>query len=220
MKLRALDDTAREQGLAVLGAFHPNEEDAAPVGTGTLVLLGPDGTAFWRLFRESAEFGDGAADPVDRWSVRAVGALAVRFDAVALYPFTGPPWHPFSAWARRSGRAWGSPLGGMLVHETAGLFVSFRGALALREQLKLPVPSAGPPCPACAAPCKDACPVGAFTATGYDAAACRTHLGRPEGLGCLMLGCAARRACPIGRAERPAAQSAFHMAAFHGNTSS
>jgi hypothetical protein len=63
--------------------------------------------------------------------------MACDLGAKALFPFTGPPWHPFIAWARRSGRAWESPVG-FLVHDRAGLMVSYRGALALSHRIDLP----------------------------------------------------------------------------------
>jgi epoxyqueuosine reductase len=53
--------------------------------------------------------------------------MACDLGAKALFPFGGPPWHPFIAWAKRSGRAWESPVG-FLVHDQAGLMVSYRAA--------------------------------------------------------------------------------------------
>jgi hypothetical protein len=203
---------AGREGLAPLGGFHPVPEDAAPGGT--LVLLGPDGPAFWDVFRASAEYADGGADPLNRWSERVIGALADALGARAVFPFGGPPWQPFTAWARRSGEAWESPVG-LLVHARLGLFVSYRGALAFRERLALP-PAPARPCDACARPCLTACPVGALGTAGYDLAACHDFLGTTPGRECMARGCAVRRACPVGAGLRPEAQSAFHMAAFHG----
>ncbi len=151
---------------------------------------------------------------MNRWSQRVIGALAARFAARAVFPFGGPPWAPFTAWARESGRAWESPVG-LLVHAEHGLFVSFRGALAFDRDIALPPPMARP-CDACARPCLDACPVGALTASGYDVPACRDWIGTDAGRACRERGCAVRRACPVGAGLRPEAQSAFHMAAFRG----
>ena len=205
---------ARRIGLAPLGAFHPLPDDGAPAACRTLVLLGPDGPDFWAVFRASPEHGDLAPDPLNRWSERVLGALAAGLGAEAIFPFGGPPWAPFTAWARRSGEAWQSPVG-LLVHARAGLFVSYRGALALAERLALPAP--GPrPCEGCPAPCLSACPVGALAGGPYDLAACHGFLDTAPGRDCLGRGCAVRRACPVGRGRRPEAQSAFHMAAFHG----
>ena len=199
-------------GLAVRGAFHPAPEDLAPEGAGTVVLLGP-GEGFWEVFTAAPEYGDGLADPLDRWSARVIGAHARALGAGALFPFGGPPWHPFIAWARRGGQVWEAPVG-LLVHEAAGLFVSFRGALALPRRLPLPAPGRSP-CPACAAPCRAVCPAEALTPGGYDVPRCRAWLDTAPGRDCLARGCAVRRACPVGAGLRLPAQSAFHMAAFH-----
>lgn len=204
--------TARH-GLAVLGALHPGPEDGAPEGTGTLVLLGPGGPGFWAEFSAAPEAGDGLPDPLDRWSLRVIGGIARALGAAALFPFGGPPWQPFTGWARASGHAFASPVG-LLVHDRAGLLVSYRGALALAARLALP-PAGSRPCDACAAPCLAACPAGALTARGYDVPACHAWLDRPEGEDCLASGCRVRRACPVGAGGQPAAQSAFHTAAFH-----
>ena len=83
---------------------------------------------FWDILTTAPEFS--APDhPVDRWSARVITALAEQVRARAIFPFGGPPYAPFPDWARRSGRAWNSPVG-MLVHDTAGLLLSYRGALA------------------------------------------------------------------------------------------
>jgi len=208
---------AEGDALAVLGALHPGPEDAAPAGTGTLVLLGPDGPRFWEVFAASPEAADGAPDPLDRWSLRVIGALAARLGAGALFPFGGPPWQPFTRWARASGAAWESPVG-LLVHVRLGLSVSYRGALGLRARLPLP-PPAERPCDGCTRPCLDACPVGALGRGGYDVPACHAFLDTAAGCACYRRGCAVRRACPVGRDLRPEAQSTFHMAAFHGRQS-
>jgi epoxyqueuosine reductase len=215
--LAAIAARARRHGLAPLGAFHPAPDDGAPEGCRTLVLLGPDGPDFWPRFRASPEYGDHAPDPLNRWSERVIAALAAAFGAQPLFPFGGPPWQPFTAWARRSGEAWESPVG-LLVHARTGLFVSWRGALALPVRLAL-APPAPHPCDTCPAPCLTACPVGALAGGPYDLAACHGYLDTPPGRDCMDRGCAVRRACPVGHSLRPEAQSAFHMAAFHGRQS-
>lgn len=198
-------------GLRIMGAFHPGPADGVPGGHGTLILLGPS-AAFWDILRAAPEFA--GPDPVDRWSARVIGALAARLGGRALLPFGGPPHLPFLRWAMRSGRAWQSPIG-MLVHDETGLMVSYRGAVALPARLEVPGPGRSP-CDGCAAPCRGACPVGAFAADGYDTGACHGHLSTPGGDGCLSGGCLARRACPLSAgAGRSAAQSAHHMAHFH-----
>jgi ferredoxin len=202
--------------LTVLGGFHPAEDDGAPPGCGTLLLIGPAPAGFWPHVTAAPEFADGLPDPLDRWSRRVIGRLACDLGAKARFPFGGPPYAPFLSWALKTGRCWSSPVG-LLVHDTAGLMVSFRGALALGPRLPLPAPPAQSPCIGCAAPCRAACPVSALTAAGYDTAACHAHLDTPAGRAdCRDGGCAVRRACPVSRgAGRSRAQSAFHMRSFH-----
>ena len=218
MTLDALRSAARDRHLALLGAFHPSGADGAPDGCGTLLLLGPDEPRFWPAFTKSPEYRDGAADPMDRWSARVVGDWAGTLGARALFPFGGPPHLPFHSWALRTGRMHTSPVG-FLVHDRAGLFVSFRAALALKPRLSLPE-SPPPPCPACAGrPCVTACPVAALTPEGYDVDACKAHVAAPEGIDCRRDGCRVRRACPVSAGfGRLPAQSEFHMAHFMGGS--
>lgn len=196
-----------------MGGLHGGADEGLPAGCGTLLLLGP-ARDFWEVFSASPEAGDGAPDPIDRWSERVISGLARRFGGQALFPFGGPPHRPFLSWALATGRAWVSPVG-MLVHDETGLMVSFRGALALPGRLALPAPGRMP-CEGCARPCLDACPVGALGAEGYDTAACHGFLDTPAGADCMSAGCRVRRACPASAgAGRLAAQSAHHMAHFH-----
>ena len=207
---------ANRDALDIFGGFRPGPDDAAPAGTGTILLLGPNEPGFWARFSKSPELSDGQPDPMDRWSARVIGAMAGETGAQALFPFGGPPYQPFIAWAQRSGRAWQSPAG-LLVHERAGLMVSYRGALAFQERLDLP-PLPACPCETCdGQPCLMACPVDALSAgKGYDVAACHGFLDSAAGGDCMAGGCRARRACPVSQSYgRLAAQSAFHMKAFH-----
>lgn len=188
---------------------------AAPEGGETVLLLGPREPGFWPVFTTSPEYRDGAPDPMDRWSKRVIGALAKAWGGVAVFPSDGPPYPPFISWALDSGQAWPSPVG-MLVHARQGLWMSLRGAVRVPGAGTLPDAGASP-CTACAGqPCRNACPVAALSPDGYDVAACKGHLDRPEGRDCRDQGCAARRACPVASAYgRTEAQSRFHMRAFH-----
>jgi hypothetical protein len=219
--LDVLRHVAETAGLMLRGAFHPDPADAVPpladgAQAATLLLFGFAGRRFWPTFAASPEFADGVADPLDRWSRRALGRLAEQFGGTALYPFGGPPFLPFTRWAQRAEPVYPSPLG-VLIHPDWGLWHSYRGALALGQELDLPSPDRRPsPCLTCAGhPCLAACPVGAFTLSGYEVPRCTAHLDRPEGSECRDRGCLARHACPIGAAATPEpAQTAFHIAAF------
>ena len=220
MDLTTLRRRAADTGLVLRGAFHPQPEDR--LGCDTLVLLGFAGRVGWPGFAVSPEARDGAPDPLDRWSRRVIGALAASLGGAALYPFSGPPWHPFQRWAQRAEPVHPSPLG-ILIHPDWGLWHSYRGAIALPERLDLPPPDQRPsPCETCATrPCLTACPVGAFSGAGYDVARCAEHIGSVAGADCMASGCAARRACPVGGAHRyDAAQAGFHMRAFRASRAS
>lgn len=209
--LAALVERAPEAGLFVAGVAPLGLQDGLPPRFRAVALLSPDEPGFWPLFAASPEAGDGARHPLDRWSRRVIGGLACALGTKAVFPFTGPPWRPFTAWARRSGRAWPSPVG-LLVHDTSGLWISFRGGVLLEE-----APPSAPgrnPCETCAGkPCLTACPVGALGPLAYDVALCHAYLdSAPD----CRQGCHVRRACPVGAGRRAPEQSEFHMRAFRG----
>lgn len=216
MTLAAIAAAALPHHLGIFGAFHLAPEDGLSAEFRTLILFGPEEPDFWPHVAGAPEWRDGASDPLDRWSRRVIGGLACEHGGKAYFPFGGPPYRPFYRWALRSGRAWASPVT-LLVHDRAGLMVSYRGAIALRERLDLPEPPATPPCAGCSRkPCLAACPPGALTARGYDVPACHRFLDTPAGRDCLSFGCAVRRACPVSQAYgRLPEQSAYHMGLFH-----
>lgn len=216
MTYEALCQAAQTRHLTVLGGFHPGPDDKTPEGTGTLILLGPDEPAFWPALKSTPEWLDGAPDAIDRWSLRVIGDWASDIGATALFPFGGPPYQPFFTWATRTGRIHASPVL-LLVHDHAGLFVSFRGALALPEVLDLP-PAPPKPCETCETQaCLMACPVGALSPDGYDVPGCKTHIQGEDRAQCMSTGCAARRACPVSQSfGRMPEQSAYHMQSFLG----
>jgi ferredoxin len=209
-----LCSAANARYLSVLGGFHPETDDNTPDGTGTLILLGPDEPRFWPALKKSPEWA--RPDPVDRWSSRVIGSWAAKIGARALFPFGGPPYLPFFTWATRTGRIHASPIN-LLVHDRAGLFVSFRGALALPERIALP-PAPPNPCDSCAErPCLSSCPVGALTPAGYDVPECKAHIAGADSAACMANGCAARRSCPVAHTfGRLPEQSAHHMRSFLG----
>lgn len=208
--LEQIANQAAQHHLVVLGGFHAKDDPSLPAGAQTLLMFGPAEPGFWSHITAQPEWDDGAPDPMDRWSRRILGRIACDWGGKALFPFGGPPYHPFFTWALRTGRLWESPIK-LLVHADQGLMVSFRGAIALRSRIDL-LPAAISPCEGCAAPCKTTCP--ALSTQGYDLASCHRLLD--EGKDCLKLGCASRRACPAGAAyARLAEHSAYHMRHFH-----
>lgn len=210
----SLSEQASARHLVIVGGFACNNDPDLPRGTRTLLMLGPLKPGFWPHVTAQPEWLDGAPDPMDRWSRRVIGQWACDLGAKALFPFGGPPWHPFQSWAKRTGLAWESPVR-LLVHADQGLMVSFRGALALKDVVDLPPPEPRP-CDTCAKPCLTACPVGALTGAGYDLPACHGFLETPAGADCMTRGCAVRRACPLSQSHaRMPEQSAYHMRQFH-----
>ena len=205
-------------GLVPRGAF--KLEDGERVGEladmRTIVLAGMVGREGWNAFAASPEASDGFADPLDRWSRRLIESLARELGGRALFPFGGPPFLPFQRWAQRAEPVHSSPIG-LLIHPYYGLWHSYRGAIGFPEELavpeSVPVPS---PCETCSGRwCLKTCPVGAFSEAGYDVAACAGHLRTAAGVDCMVEGCRARRACPVGaeHAYGPE-QASFLMRAF------
>ncbi len=206
---------AAEHHLDIFGAFHPVEADGAPKGVKTLVLLAPIEPGFWPYLQLQPEWQDDLPDAIDRWSLRIIGALADQLGARPLFPFGGPPYQPFIGWAKRTGRAWDSPVG-MLIHDVSGLMISLRGAIALPDAIDLPTPHAEAPCTTCDAPCLTSCPVGALGAAPYDIPRCHSYLDSKDGQECMTGGCLVRQICPVSkRSGRDPEQSAYHMRHFH-----
>jgi hypothetical protein len=216
----AIRQRAALAGLAVRGAFHPEPEEFARqlpgVRAATIILLGFTGSVQWDFFKDSSEASDGRPQPLDRWSRRTVGALALEFGAADVYPQAENFQLPFQRLALRSEPVYQSPIG-LLIHPTWGLWHAYRGALVLSHRIELPAEVAsGSPCSRCdAKPCLSSCPVGAFRPGSFDLQACSNHLLGASGSPCREGGCLARRACPVGSAHRYTdEQMRFHMQAF------
>ena len=212
--LALLEDALQSSGLKILGCFHTEEES-------TLVLIGNAGPDMWRAF-EASGYDEGNPNPLDDWSRRVIEKTAellsndLQCPISALFPFDGPPYHPFQRWAARSGNAFLTPIGPLL-HPVYGMWHAYRGALCIECLLELPVSDVfTSPCATCAdRPCLKTCPVDAFTTEGYDVPACLDLLEKEPVGECFSTGCMARKACPVGREfiyEK--AQARFHMEKF------
>ena len=215
--LKALAGTLGRHGLILRGGFHPDNSDDAISSSGTVLLVGNAGPALWQAFathgQMELETGDHA---LDRWTRATIDPIADAFGCRAVYPFEGPPYFPFQAWAMRCDDVHSSPLG-ILIHRRYGLWHAYRAALLFEARLGLAAFTPGDsPCDTCAdKPCLSTCPVNAFGPDGYDVAACAAHLRTPEGDDCMARGCRARRACPVGiQFTYSPDQARFHMDAF------
>jgi Fe-S-cluster-containing hydrogenase component 2 len=109
----------------------------------------------------------------------------------------------------------------MLVHDTFGMMISYRGALAFDQKINLPTGNSASPCNTCATkPCLTACPVNAITSeNGYNVATCHAHLNTKAGETCMTQACRIRTSCPVSIAvTRETAHNLLHMRAFKGET--
>lgn len=213
MLIDEIDTALGPSGLMTRGAFHPGPDDAVPTGTGTLVMIGNAGPAMWQAFAGAAQQ---PANPLDTWTAAVLGRIAGHFGATPVFPFEGPPYFPFQRWAMRADDVAPSPIG-PLVHPVFGMWHAYRGALLFTDQLQISAPVRTPsPCTTCIdRPCLSTCPVGAFSAAGYDVPTCRGHIATEPGRDCLETGCRARRACPVGQDYcYVAPQAEFHMRHF------
>ena len=221
MRFADVEGALREAGLAARGGFAPGPGDDVPdvapgVAARAIVLVGNAGPEMWARFSQERRE---ESDPLDRWTERVVTRLAAALGAHALFPFQRP-YFPFQRWARKAEACYPSPLG-LLLHSEYGLWHGYRAALLFARALDLPEAASRTPsaCEKCAdRPCLSVCPVGAFSGTSYDVGRCVAHLvASPRG-DCVLEGCRARRACPVGASFRYVpAQAEFHMAAFIRN---
>ncbi len=215
MNVDDLRATAQHHFLDLLGVVDLHDRDPLPEAFDQIVLLGPLEPGFWGHLAAQPEWAGASPDPIDEWSRRTITAIANKFGGCAVFPFGRPPYAPFIDWALRSGHFWPSPVS-FLIHDRAGLMVSFRGAIAFSGH-SLPRTSGRNPCLSCTAkPCLTACPGLAVVGEKLDIAACHETLSLPAGQDCMDTGCKIRRTCPVSMTyERSPEQSAHHMKAFH-----
>ena len=214
-------DLLEPHGLILRGIL--NEPEIVEVSAGEigiharqLVLAGNAGSAIWRPLTESAEYGDELPDPLDRWTRRIGEDIARKLGGQAIFPWQGPPYPPFLAWARKAEQVFPSPVS-MFIHRHYGLWHAYRFALALPEPMTgiEQAMDEESPCIGCPQPCLEACPVDAFGSDGYRVDECVDYLRADEKSDCREQGCAARRACPVGKAFTYNPEHArFHMDAF------
>ena len=213
---------AESHGLRIRGSLREDAGNLPPQADGrpssALLLIGAEGGSLWPTFSHSPEFQDKQADPLDRWSRRIGESMARELDGVALFPFDGPPFHPFISWATEAGSVSPSRLG-LSLHRRFGLWHAFRFALVLPYGFDHadPVRNARSACDTCLqTPCLTVCPVSAFDGEQYDVHACYQYLHDTPEAPCHTNGCLARNACPEGAGHRyPDEQVIFHMRQFY-----
>ncbi|AYD00974.1 4Fe-4S dicluster domain-containing protein [Neorhizobium sp. NCHU2750] len=183
----------------------------------SVVLLGNAGGSIWPAFSRWKAGYDGP-DPLDTWSKEIIHPLAERLGGTAYFP-SDPPWQPFQQWAMRAERLKPSPLG-ILIHPDYGLWHGYRGAIGFVQRLDdasaSSITGRRHACDHCPAkPCLSTCPVSAIRPDpqNFAVSACRSHLLTLSGQGaCMVSGCLARNACPVGEQYRYlSAQLEFHM---------
>lgn len=222
--LAELTEQLAGAGFLLLGGFPATPDDHLPkLASGQtaaqLLMIGSTGPSLWPTFSQSPEFLDGSPNPMDRYTRRILNQIASKNGFDPVFPFDGPPYHPFQQWALKCGGFSQSPLG-PLTHQDYGPWLGFRAAFLSGNSLKISPPISSPngPCDTCHdKPCLNACPVSAISLeTGYDVPRCQAHLRSDQTAACWS-GCLARHACPFGQDHRQSADNArFHMESFVG----
>ena len=144
--------------------------------------------------------------------------MADQLGGRVLFPFGGPPYHPFIEWARKAEGLANSRLG-MLIHPRYGLWHAYRFAIAFSrdfddrdnaDTVNRDI------CTSCKEqPCLAACPVEAFSGDSYDVDSCFSYLESRSQSPCRQVTCQARRACPYGTEfQYDDAHARFHMDAY------
>lgn len=215
--LDRISEALEPHGVSARGVagFGPGEGPLLADGSRarSLVLLGNLGGSIWPAFAGWRRSYDGP-DPLDTWSKQRIRPLADELGATAYFP-SDPPWQPFQQWAMKAEELRPSPLG-ILIHPQYGVWHGYRGALGFPFETETNAAKSRHPCDSCLEkPCLTACPAHAIRLSGFDIAACRSHLAGERGqIGCMVYGCLARNACPVGAEFRyPPEQLRFHMEA-------
>lgn len=221
---REIEAALKPSGILIRGTVDfavgegPLLTDGKPAAS--VVLLGNAGGSIWPAFSRWKTRNNGP-DPLDTWSKEIICPLAEKIGGTSYFP-SDPPWQPFQQWAMRAEGLKLSPLG-ILIHPEYGLWHGYRGAIGFpavvgKSHARKVVTVGRHACDVCETkPCLTTCPVSAIYMDPADFAVstCRSHLVTPSGQdGCMVSGCLARNACPVGQGYRyPKEQLKFHMRA-------
>ena len=134
-----------------MGALHPHRRAGQGGGRRHPDPAGRRRRRSGRVFTAAAEAADGAHRPDGPLVGAGDRGLATGLGARRAFPLWRAAHTPFIDWALKSGRAFSSPTG-MLVHDTVGLMISYRGALHFAQEFDLPRRRAASPCADCAGP--------------------------------------------------------------------
>ena len=187
-------------------------------GARSAILIGSGGREFFDRFVAETLPGDGAPNPLDRFTRETIERIVretlarSRVGQRVLFPFrveSDTEVIPFQRLGRAAGLGAPGPLG-LQIHPEYGPWWAYRALLVLDEEAP-PVAPVGDGCDGCDAPCVEACPAHAVQVTGFIVDAC--HARRLTAPAC-HLSCAARIRCVRGPQHRYSeGQLAFFMAA-------
>jgi hypothetical protein len=181
------------------------------------LLIGSGGREFFDRFVAETLPGDGAPDPLDRFTRATVDRVVGDTLALStvghrvLFPFvkSDAPVIPFQRLGRAAGLGGPGPLA-LQIHPEYGPWWAYRALLVLDHEAP-PGPPLGDGCAGCDAPCVAACPAHAVRVSGFVIDAC--HARRLQAEAC-RLSCAARIRCVRGpQHQYGEGQLAFFMAA-------
>lgn len=183
--------------------YAPRGPDDDPLaGARAVVVVASGGRAFWERLDPGARERD--PHPIDRAGREAIARALPALPAGArLVEQEAGDRFDLRRLAERAGLGAVSPHLLLLVHPVFGPWVSVRGLVAVPVDLPASGPLVYDPCGACARPCLDACPVGAYSrAASFDVDRCATHRLRSDDLPTPAVHCAdrchSRHACVVG----------------------
>ena len=183
----------------------------------SIVLIGTIGGEYFDIFKAQAPQSN---HPLDDWIKSILNPIAYTLNAQTFYP-SDTPYQPFLSWAKSCEPIFTTPLG-IMAHPNYGSWHAYRGALGFNEILTkktIDTDTVG----------KEnvildknvlynACPVGAFSDSGYNVPACINYIKNDPEQKCFNGGCLSRHALNVGADYNYSTEHhQFHMQAFIRN---